>query len=261
MWQLAHELNFGALGVKCFFVISGFLVTQSWLARNALVPFVAARVLRIYPALIAAMLFTIVLAGVSSSLRVAAISSPHPQTLDYAWRVALGWEMVYRLPDVFAQNPFPHAVNGSLWTLPIELRLYVAVLVAGSAGIAGAADSAWLAAVARVVVALRRAAGLVSAIAERRRRARTRAAVRAGIARVGVARRDPGVAAPARRSRCCWSRGIPAASPRGALFAPLLAYVVLVVAYHPRLRVAGRSIASATTRTDSTSIRFPCSRR
>ena len=48
----------------------------------------------------------------------------HPQTLDYAWRVALGWEMVYRLPGAFPTNPFPHDVNGSLWTLPIELRLY-----------------------------------------------------------------------------------------------------------------------------------------
>jgi peptidoglycan/LPS O-acetylase OafA/YrhL len=36
LWRLAPELNFGALGVKCFFVMSGFLVTQSWLARNAL---------------------------------------------------------------------------------------------------------------------------------------------------------------------------------------------------------------------------------
>ncbi len=68
LWRLAPELNFGALGVKIFFVISGFLVTQSWLARRSPLPFAAARALRIYPALIAATLFTIVLAGVSSAL-------------------------------------------------------------------------------------------------------------------------------------------------------------------------------------------------
>jgi hypothetical protein len=32
--------------VKCFFFFSGFLVTQSWLARRHLVPFAAARALR-----------------------------------------------------------------------------------------------------------------------------------------------------------------------------------------------------------------------
>ena len=47
--------------------------------------------------------------------------------------------MVYRLPGAFPANPFPHDVNGSLWTLPIELRLYVALLVAGVLGIARAA--------------------------------------------------------------------------------------------------------------------------
>ena len=93
LWQLMPELNFGALGVKIFFVISGFLVTQSWLARRQVVPFVAARALRIYPALVAATLFTIALAGVSTSLPWRDYLA-HPQTLDFAWRVALGWEMV-----------------------------------------------------------------------------------------------------------------------------------------------------------------------
>ena len=74
LWRLAPELNFGALGVKIFFVISGFLVTQSWLARRAAAPFVVARALRIYPALVAATLLTIVLAGSSEHARVAANS-------------------------------------------------------------------------------------------------------------------------------------------------------------------------------------------
>jgi len=144
LWQLMPELNFGALGVKIFFVISGFLVTQSWLARRQVVPFVAARALRIYPALVAATLFTIVLAGASTSLPWRDYLA-HPQTLDFAWRVALGWEMVYRLPGAFPTNPFPHDVNGSLWTLPIELRLYVALLLAGVVGLL-ARRAAWLAA-------------------------------------------------------------------------------------------------------------------
>jgi peptidoglycan/LPS O-acetylase OafA/YrhL len=149
LWRLIPEQNFGALGVKIFFVVSGFLVTQSWLARRRPGAFVAARALRIYPALVAATLFTIVLAGWSSALPWREFLA-HPQTLDYAWRVALGWEMVYRLPGAFATNPFPHEVNGSLWTLPIELRLYLAVLAAGLVGFL-ARRGAWLVAMLAMV--------------------------------------------------------------------------------------------------------------
>ena len=112
-------LSFAAI-VDVFFVISGFLVTQSWLARQRIVPFVAARALRIYPALIAATIVTLVLSAASSVLPLRAFLTD-PLTVDYAWRVALGWEMVYRLPGAFPTNPFPHDANGSLWTLPVEI--------------------------------------------------------------------------------------------------------------------------------------------
>ena len=233
LWKLAPELNFGVLGVKCFFVISGFLVTQSWLARRDAAGFVAARALRIYPALVAATLVTMVLAGASSSLGWGSFLA-HPQTWDYAWRVALGWDMVYRLPGAFPTNPFPHDVNGSLWTLPIELRLYVALLLAGIAGLLSR-RAAWLAAVVaigalfavrpdwfplapddRVVreLALLFALGSLACV--------WRNAIPLSLAGLGVV-----VALVA------WN---PAGWPRGALFAPLLTYGVLVAAWHPRLQ-------------------------
>jgi len=232
LWQLAPELNFGALGVKIFFVISGFLVTQSWLARRAVVPFAAARALRIYPALVAATLFTIALAGASSRLPWPEFLA-HPQTLDYAWRVALGFEMVYRLPGAFPVNPFPHEVNGSLWTLPIELRLYVALLLAGVAGLL-ARRSAWLATVA----------ALVAAFAWRPEwfplspndRVVRELALAFALGSLAYAWRDALPVSLAAAAACvalvAWN---PGGLARGALFAPLLAYVVLVVAYHPRL--------------------------
>lgn len=232
LWRLAPELNFGALGVKIFFVISGFLVTQSWLARRAAVPFVAARALRIYPALAAAVAFTIVLSGFSSALPWAEYLT-HPQTRDYAWRVALGFEMVYRLPGAFPGNPFPHEVNGSLWTLPIELRLYVAVLAAGAAGLL-ARRSAWLAAVAALVAAFAwRPDWFPLAPNDRVVRELTLAFALGSLAYVWRAALPVSLAAAA---ACivlvAWN---PAGLARGALFTPLLAYVVLVAAYHPRL--------------------------
>jgi peptidoglycan/LPS O-acetylase OafA/YrhL len=133
VWRATSDTNFGALGVRCFFVLSGFLVTQSWLRHPRLSAFVAARVLRIYPALFAAVALTILLAGLSSPLPWGSFLFD-PVTIDYAWRNALAWQVRFNLPGAFATNPFPGASNGSLWTLPIELRLYVGVAIAGTAG-------------------------------------------------------------------------------------------------------------------------------
>jgi peptidoglycan/LPS O-acetylase OafA/YrhL len=233
LWKVAPELNFGVLGVKCFFVISGFLVTQSWLARRDPGGFVIARVLRIYPALVAATIFTILLAGASSTLPWGSFLS-HAQTWDYAWRVALGWDMVYRLPGAFPANPFPHDVNGSLWTLPIELRLYVAVLLAGIAGLL-ARRLAWLAALLALAalfslrpdwfplapndlvvreLALLFALGSLACV--------WRDAIPLSLAGLAIA-----------VALVIWN---PGGLARTHLFAPLLTYGVLVAAYHPRLQ-------------------------
>jgi peptidoglycan/LPS O-acetylase OafA/YrhL len=233
LWRLAPELNFGALGVKIFFVISGFLVTASFLARRSPVAFVEARVLRVYPALVAATLLTIVLAGASGDLPWSAFLSD-AQTLDYAWRVSLGWEMVYRLPGAFPANPFPHDVNGSLWTLPIELRLYVGLLIAGMAGLL-ARRVYWLGLVAILVMvftlrpdwfplapndrvvrelALLFALGSLAFV--------WRDHVRLSLAGAAIA-----------LALVAWN---PGGYARDALFAPLLAYAVLVLAYHPRVQ-------------------------
>jgi len=129
LWRLAPELNLSVFGVGAFFVVGGFLVTRSWLERAGLVPFVAARVLRIYPALLLATVLTILLAAWSSPLPLRAFATD-PRTLDFAWRTTLASDFVATLPGAFATNPFRDAVNGSLWTLPVEVRLYAGIAIA-----------------------------------------------------------------------------------------------------------------------------------
>jgi len=149
VYRATSDTNFGALGVRCFFVMSGLLVTQSWLRRPRLPAFAAARVLRIYPALFAAVALTIILAGISAPLSWKQFLFD-PVTIDFAWGNALAWHARYALPGAFPDNIFAGGSNGSLWTLPIELRLYVGLAIAGLAGLL-ARRALWAAVLAALV--------------------------------------------------------------------------------------------------------------
>lgn len=128
--EAIHEL-----AVNLFFVVSGFLVTRSLQQRASLADFVEARVLRLFPAAIVSTVLTIVGLSFLSTLPAAAYFTD-PETWEYLLRNTLVWSVDYDLPGVFADNPYPVAVNGSLWTLPVELRCYLLVLLLGVAGLA-----------------------------------------------------------------------------------------------------------------------------
>lgn len=108
------------VGVKLFFLVSGFLITASWLRDPHLVRFVVKRLLRVMPALIAVVALTALVLGPIISTDAAYFESPKVWT--YVWRnIAL--LPYHELPGVFEGNPHP-VVNGSLWTLPVEAFCY-----------------------------------------------------------------------------------------------------------------------------------------
>jgi peptidoglycan/LPS O-acetylase OafA/YrhL len=124
----------GGLGVAIFFVMSGFLITESWKQDPRPLAFFAKRILRIVPALAAAILFAaLVLGPARSSLGPRRYFSA-PATWDYLSGLSI-FRIRYFLPGVFESNPFPRAVNGSLWTIPFEAGCYVAVGVLGWLGL------------------------------------------------------------------------------------------------------------------------------
>ena len=129
-----YHLGLPGLGVAMFFAISGYLVTQSFARRGNLVAYTEARVLRIFPALICAVAVTVVVGAFISADGLAYLTSR--QTLEYGVHDATLYHLQYALPGVFAGNPLT-SVNGSLWTLPVELRMYVLVAIAGVLGVLG----------------------------------------------------------------------------------------------------------------------------
>lgn len=121
----------GSVAVDVFFVISGFLIAAS-LQRNRASSYLASRVLRILPALaVCSALSAFVLGPLLTS---AAHYWQQPGVWRYFWINASLKSSEFYLPGVFESLPSA-VVNASLWTLPIEARLYLALLVAGLLGV------------------------------------------------------------------------------------------------------------------------------
>ena len=127
-FQASLGMTLGTLAVGIFFTISGYLVTASLVSRPSLADFALARARRIYPGLWVAIALTVFVLGAGFTTLGLADYLGHPRTWFYVLKNGtLLFGFVDRLPGVFADLPYPGVVNGSLWTLPIEVRLYVAL--------------------------------------------------------------------------------------------------------------------------------------
>jgi peptidoglycan/LPS O-acetylase OafA/YrhL len=118
------------LAPDVFFVASGYLISASLLTRNDAVEFLRARVVRIYPALWVVVLTTVFVIGPALSTQPLAAYFGDSRTWLYLLRnLTVLFGVAEGLPGLFAGLPLPDAVNGSLWTLPVEIRLYLALLL------------------------------------------------------------------------------------------------------------------------------------
>jgi len=111
------------LGVGAFFIVSGFLVTASITNRDYTSYFIS-RFLRIFPALFVLSIVTAFGIGpffTSLKLKKYLLDA---NTIGYlTTSTVFGFKN--SLPGVFAGNPLTQSVNGSLWTLPLEVLCYL----------------------------------------------------------------------------------------------------------------------------------------
>jgi peptidoglycan/LPS O-acetylase OafA/YrhL len=137
--------SWGGLAVIVFFVVSGFLVTGSWYNDPSVLRFGARRVLRLWPALTTVTVLTAYGLGAWVTTLPLEDYWKNRATLDYL--NILRMQIYYVLPGVFEHNPYPRGVNGSLWTIPLEVRCYVVLALAGLLRLMRW-RSAWLACIA-----------------------------------------------------------------------------------------------------------------
>lgn len=112
----------GGVAVDLFFLISGFLVTASIL-KSGVRHYVVSRALRVYPALwINLILVTFVLGPIVTTLPLM-VYFKHNDVWSYFIGLAGTYRGAFFLPGVFESNA-DHAVNGSIWSVLIEVWLY-----------------------------------------------------------------------------------------------------------------------------------------
>lgn len=125
------SIDSGALAVNGFFVLSGFLITYSYMRGKGVVDFFRKRALRIYPGFMAAVSFcAFFVAPVASSDPWGAFSAG--QLGHYVQSIL--FLQTYKYAAAFPINPF-HALNGSLWSISFEWWCYVGVAVLGVLGL------------------------------------------------------------------------------------------------------------------------------
>lgn len=109
------------LGVYILFSLSGALIVKSWCSDPHPIRYACKRFFRIFPPLI---VFTLVMAF---------IVGPILSSLSFNEYFHSGFQIylknillfpIYSLPGVFANVPYANVVNGSLWTIPVEVFMY-----------------------------------------------------------------------------------------------------------------------------------------
>lgn len=137
MQLLGHKNILGLYGVFVFFILSGFLITRSFVTRRSTPSYLVSRLLRLLPALwVCVALAAFALGPLFTSLPLGDYLGSREL---YGWiarHVSLHWSGGGPLPGVeFYAGPPGTAVLGTYWTLPPEFACYLAVMVAGLLGL------------------------------------------------------------------------------------------------------------------------------
>jgi peptidoglycan/LPS O-acetylase OafA/YrhL len=118
----------GTLSLNIFFIISGYLITQSFVEKPKVISFLIARFLRIVPAVIPLLVIVIIVAAFVSLLKPFNYFL-NLETLQFLCNFNL-FKIQFSLPGVFTESFFKtNSIVGSLWSLGYEVLMYFIFLI------------------------------------------------------------------------------------------------------------------------------------
>jgi peptidoglycan/LPS O-acetylase OafA/YrhL len=131
----------GTLAVQAFFVLSGYLITQSWIRNPHLISYLRNRLLRLVPALWACLVVT----GLGFSTVLYFLQPTESMTLPSLWKEGVHYIYSNLISPraIISTGPYPHQIpwpgdwNGSLWTLFYEAAAYLMIAGLGVLGFLG----------------------------------------------------------------------------------------------------------------------------
>lgn len=119
--------NTGSIVVNAFFVISGFMITYSIQKSKNIKEYLGKRFKRIFPALFLVIIFSALILPpvISNTAWIKYISNPSVYMSYIFDNLFLIKNTVYRIGDTFLNNPYPIAINGSIWYVKHQFFCYL----------------------------------------------------------------------------------------------------------------------------------------
>lgn len=127
--QAFGTISFGELAVDGFFIISGLLISASYLASKSVWSYLLKRVARIYPAFIVAALICVLVCAPIGGATEGSLASRVVHTIGRT---------------IFLIKPYHYGafaglhyrdLDGAMWTIPYEFRCYLLIMLLGLAGL------------------------------------------------------------------------------------------------------------------------------
>lgn len=111
--------------VYLFFAISGYLLTLSLLRHPSVPRYAWNRLLRVFPAYLVCLLLSVFVIGAAYTQWPLGDYLRAAGTWEHLRHNLIPTSFIWTLPGVFEGNPYPAVVNGSLWSLGLEVRWYL----------------------------------------------------------------------------------------------------------------------------------------